>query len=79
MTHLGGEQLAPAGVAVANPAFDVTPHELITAIVTEHGVLYPPFAAGLRAAVAGVPIHNDSIGAVALTSAGPDRSHLEYE
>ncbi|HUS17564.1 MAG TPA: S-methyl-5-thioribose-1-phosphate isomerase [Chloroflexia bacterium] len=53
MTHLGGEQLAPDGVTVANPAFDVTPHALITAIVTEHGVIYPPFSPGLRAAVVG--------------------------
>lgn len=35
--------MAPAGVKCWNPAFDVTEHELITAIVTEKGVLYPPF------------------------------------
>jgi len=35
-------QLAPAGARARNPVFDVTPHELITAIVTEHGVLRPP-------------------------------------
>ena len=56
VTRLGGERLAPEGVAVANPAFDVTPHALITAIVTEHGVIEPPFAPGLRNAVAARPI-----------------------
>lgn len=40
---------APAGVAVRNPAFDVTPAELITAIITERGIVRAPFSAGLRA------------------------------
>lgn len=40
--------MAPAGVKCWNPAFDVTDHELITAIVTEKGVLYPPFEKSLR-------------------------------
>jgi len=35
-------------VAAAHPAFDITPHSLITAIITERGVIYPPFAEGLR-------------------------------
>ncbi len=39
---------APAGVAVRNPAFDVTPAELITAIVTERGIVRPVTASGLR-------------------------------
>ena len=39
---------APSGVAVYNPAFDVTPHELITGIVTEFGVIDRPDAAGIR-------------------------------
>jgi methylthioribose-1-phosphate isomerase len=38
-----GMQTAPDGVACFNPAFDVTPHELVTAIVTERGVLRPPY------------------------------------
>ena len=42
--------MAPAGVLCWNPAFDVTDHELITAIVTERGVLYPPFDRALEAA-----------------------------
>jgi methylthioribose-1-phosphate isomerase len=40
---------APAGVAVRNPAFDVTPAELITAIVTERGIVRPVTESGLRA------------------------------
>ncbi|HEX5501194.1 MAG TPA: S-methyl-5-thioribose-1-phosphate isomerase [Thermomicrobiales bacterium] len=52
VTTFGGVRVAPPGVAVANPAFDVTPARLITAIVTEHGVVRPPFAAGLAEAAA---------------------------
>jgi methylthioribose-1-phosphate isomerase len=47
ITHLGGTAIAPAGTPVFNPAFDVTPAELITAIITEHGVLRPPYGAAL--------------------------------
>lgn len=52
VTHLAGQPIAPAGVVAAHPAFDVTPHHLIAAIITERGVIKPPFAAGLREAVA---------------------------
>ena len=38
-----GKRTAPQGVAVYNPAFDVTPNKLITAIVSEQGIFYPPF------------------------------------
>jgi len=38
-----GRATAPAGVKVRNPAFDVTPHELVTAFVTDAGLLSPPF------------------------------------
>ena len=48
VTHLAGLSLAPEGVRAAHPAFDVTPHELVTAIITEKGVVDPPFAEGLR-------------------------------
>lgn len=51
VTHLGGQPLAPEGVSAAHPAFDVTPHELITAIITEQGVITPPFAEGLARVV----------------------------
>ena len=43
-----GVPLAPAGVEVANPAFDVTPARLVTAIITEKGVLRHPLAEGLQ-------------------------------
>jgi methylthioribose-1-phosphate isomerase len=43
-----GRRTAPEGVAVYNPAFDVTPHELVTAIITEKGIIRPPYAEGLR-------------------------------
>ena len=36
-------RMAPEGVKAYNPAFDVTPHDLITAIITEKGIVYPPF------------------------------------
>jgi methylthioribose-1-phosphate isomerase len=42
------EPLAPAGVKVFNPAFDVTEHELITAVITERGIARPPFDESLR-------------------------------
>ena len=42
-----GVQTAPANVPVYNPAFDVTPHELLTGIITEKGVIYPPFRENL--------------------------------
>jgi methylthioribose-1-phosphate isomerase len=38
-----GRITAPPGVDVFNPAFDVTPHELVTAIITERGVIFPPY------------------------------------
>jgi methylthioribose-1-phosphate isomerase len=43
-----GKPTAPSNVPVFNPAFDVTPHELITAIITERGVLRPPFAPAIK-------------------------------
>ena len=45
------EQVAPEGAMARNPAFDITPHRLITGIVTEYGVIYPPFEENLRQAV----------------------------
>ena len=47
----GGVRVAPAGIAVRNPAFDITPHTLVSAIITEAGVIRPPYAAGLEQAV----------------------------
>ena len=43
-----GRPAVPEGVHAANPAFDVTPHRYVTGIVTENGVVYPPFGANLR-------------------------------
>lgn len=43
VTSIGGVEIAPAGVAVRHPAFDVTPAALITAIITDRGVFRPPF------------------------------------
>ncbi|MBW7477805.1 S-methyl-5-thioribose-1-phosphate isomerase [Paenibacillus oenotherae] len=43
-----GKRTAPAGVKVYNPAFDITPHEYVTAIITEKGVIYPPFNVNLK-------------------------------
>src|SRR5260221_5601167 len=43
VTHIHGKAIAPDGVTVAHPAFDVTPHKYITAIITERGVAKAPF------------------------------------
>ncbi|MCU0520153.1 MAG: S-methyl-5-thioribose-1-phosphate isomerase [Anaerolineae bacterium] len=48
VTHVMGRQVTPDGTAAENPAFDVTPAEYITAIVTERGVVRPPFGGNLR-------------------------------
>jgi methylthioribose-1-phosphate isomerase len=53
VTHFGGAQVAPEGVRAANPAFDVTPHQLVTAIITERGVARPPYARNLKRLVLG--------------------------
>lgn len=49
-----GERVAPIEAEARNIAFDVTPNRLITAIVTENGVVYPPFEVNLRKAVLGI-------------------------
>lgn len=43
VTHIGGQMLAPEGIEVSNPAFDVTPNDLITAIITDRGVARAPY------------------------------------
>ena len=48
VTMLAGTRLAPVGVSVANPAFDVTPHAYVTAIVTEKGIARPPYDVTLQ-------------------------------
>ncbi len=49
--HYFGEQTSPQTAKARNPAFDITPGRLITGIVTENGVVYPPFESNLRLAV----------------------------
>ncbi len=48
LTHIGSISLTPTGAGVANPAFDITPAEYLTAIITEKGVAYPPFTQSLQ-------------------------------
>ncbi len=48
VTHVGGSRLAPEGALVWNPAFDVTPHHLITGIITERGICRAPYTESLR-------------------------------
>ena len=48
VTHVKDHQLAPEGVGVSNYAFDVTPHDLVTAIITEKGVARAPYTESLR-------------------------------
>jgi methylthioribose-1-phosphate isomerase len=71
VTHVRGRAIAPPGTRAANPAFDVTPHGYISAIITDQGVVRPPFAPGLRAVVASaVPAGGDRPdGGVAATPA----------
>jgi methylthioribose-1-phosphate isomerase len=56
VTHVAGIPIAPEGVEAAHPAFDVTPARLVTAIITEQGVLRAPYPESLRAAVAGARV-----------------------
>lgn len=49
VTHIGGVRIAPEGVEVYNPAFDVTPHTHIAAIITEKGIARPPYSKSLPA------------------------------
>jgi methylthioribose-1-phosphate isomerase len=48
VTQIGGTRVAPEGVAVRHPAFDVTPAALITAIITDRGVLRAPYEEAIR-------------------------------
>jgi methylthioribose-1-phosphate isomerase len=53
VSTLGGTRVAPEAAGVWNPAFDVTPAALVTAFITDAGVLRPPFEASIAAALAG--------------------------
>lgn len=50
VTSVAGAPVAPAGVPALHPAFDVTPAELVSAIVTDRGILYPPYESSLASA-----------------------------
>ncbi|MCG8480724.1 MAG: S-methyl-5-thioribose-1-phosphate isomerase [Spirochaetales bacterium] len=47
VTHFGRRRTAPEGIKVRNPAFDVTPHELVTAFITDAGIIKPPYDTNL--------------------------------
>ncbi len=47
VTHFAGKQLTPDGVGIENPAFDVTPHQYVTAIITERGIAREPYQQSL--------------------------------
>lgn len=53
VTACFGQRIAPEGVVAAHPAFDVTPARLVTAIITECGVIYPPFDDPLQQVASG--------------------------
>lgn len=61
MTSIRGIAIAPTGVTVANPAFDVTPHDYVTAIVTEAGIARPPYEQSLRTLCAGYHIEGQYV------------------
>jgi methylthioribose-1-phosphate isomerase len=48
VTHSNGKQMTPHGVAIENPAFDVTPAKYVTAIITERGVLRAPYEQSIQ-------------------------------
>lgn len=48
VTQIKGISIAPAGIQVRNPAFDITPHHYISAIITEHGIVSGDYLSGLR-------------------------------
>jgi methylthioribose-1-phosphate isomerase len=53
VTHVKGAQLSPEGITIANPAFDVTPHRYVAAIITERGVARTPYEESLQKLVKG--------------------------
>jgi methylthioribose-1-phosphate isomerase len=52
VSHLGSARLTPVGAHIRNPAFDVTPHRYISGIITERGILRPPYMDSLKQAFA---------------------------
>jgi methylthioribose-1-phosphate isomerase len=58
VTGFGGVRTAPAAMKVCNPAFDVTPHALVSGLITEGGIVRPPFDQGLRRVASASTSHN---------------------
>ena len=52
VSHLGSSRITPIGAHIRNPAFDVTPHRYIAGIITERGILRPPYTESLKQAFA---------------------------
>lgn len=48
VTMIAGKMIAPSGIKVKNPAFDITPHKYISAIITEKGIIRKPYSANLK-------------------------------
>jgi methylthioribose-1-phosphate isomerase len=61
VTALQGKRIAPRGVRVYNPAFDVTPHRLISAIITERGIVQRPYRSNLKRIFSGATPDDDQI------------------
>ena len=55
ITRIGRARLGPVGVRTLNPAFDITPARYVTAIITEAGILTPPFKSSIRNAIKSLP------------------------
>jgi methylthioribose-1-phosphate isomerase len=71
VTEIRGLRIAPEGTAVKNPSFDVTPNDLITAIVTEEGVVRAPYEQSLRDAMGRRDARRDANKPYALEPAAP--------
>ena len=48
VSHFGDKAIGPSGVQAANPAFDITPGKYVTAIITEKGIIKPPYRTGIK-------------------------------
>ena len=60
VTHFADKQITPDGIRVENPAFDVTPHRYVAAIITERGIAKSPYAESLRALAGEVELQTSS-------------------
>src|SRR5882672_5538124 len=60
VTHHGGKQMAPDGVLVENPAFDVTPNKYVTAIITERGIARAPYGESLKDLATAIAVGSQS-------------------